>query len=142
MKVPALQLIDFGTAIDMDVYTKEDQFNYVVKTENFTCCEMLEKKPWTYQIDLFGVAGTAHVMLFGKYMKVEKRIGQWDIVSKYPRYFREKIWKAFFKPLLNIYDSDTLPDLQELKALLEDDIQNREKYVLDKVAEFNSAISS
>jgi checkpoint serine/threonine-protein kinase len=141
-RTPTLQLIDFGTAIDMEVYASDDQFNYVVKTENFTCCEMLENRPWTYQIDLFGVAGTAHVMLFGKYMKVEKRIGQWEIQSRFPRYFRKELWGDFFKTLLNIRDSETLPNLQELKASLDKEISERGNYISQKVAEFNSALFS
>lgn len=138
--VPALQLIDFGNAIDLDVYSKNDQFTYVVKTENFTCCEMRENKPWTYQADLFGLAGTAHVMLFGKYMEVEKKLGRWDITSRYPRYFCKDTWMIFFKTLLNIPDSSSLPNLQELKGMLLGVISDRGNSVADKVAEFNNML--
>lgn len=140
--MPALQLIDFGTAIDMEVYSSTDQFNYVVKTDNFTCCEMLENKPWTYQTDLFGLAGTAHVMLFGKYMQVEKKIGKWDITSRYPRYFQKDLWAVFFSTLLNVPDSFTMPNLQELKEMLLNAIESRLNYVTDKLAEFNGALLS
>lgn len=140
--MPALQLIDFGTAIDMEVYSKEDEFNYVVKTENFTCCEMLENKPWTYQTDLFGLAGTAHVMIFGKYMQVEKKIGKWDIISRYPRYFQKDLWTVFFNTLLNVPDSFSMPNLQELKEMLLHAIEMRAKYVSEKLSEFNNALLS
>lgn len=126
----------------MDAYSKNDQFTYVVTTDNFTCCEMLEKKPWTYQTDLFGIAGTAHVMLFGKYMKVEKKLGRWEITSHYPRYFNKELWKQFFSTLLNIPDSFTLPSLQELKQNLDEEILERGNYVINKVSEFNKALHS
>lgn len=142
MRTPALQLIDFGSAIDMEVYSKDDKFSYVVKTENFTCCEMQENKPWTYQTDLFGIAGTAHVMLFGKYMKVEKKLGKWQINTRLPRYFREETWTYFFTTLLNIPDCNTLPSLQEIKQHLESEIVNRGHYVADKISEFNIALNS
>lgn len=142
MKVPALQLIDFGSAIDMDSFDKDDEFTQVVKTENFTCCEMLENKPWTYQTDLFGVCGTVHVILFGKYMEVEKKMGNWQIKTRFPRYFQKDIWDIFFNTLLNVPDCKTMPNLQNLKQQLDEEIEYRQKYILDKVTEFNNALYS
>lgn len=142
-KVPALQLIDFGTAIDMDWYKPEDaSFNYVVRTENFVCCEMLENKPWTYQTDLFGLAGTAHVLLFGQYMEVEKKISQWTIKKRLPRYFSKFLWEPFFSTLLNVASCDMMPNLQHLKDQFEAEMHIKEKFVCDKIAEFNNAITS
>lgn len=140
MKVPALQLIDFGSAIDMDCYSKDDEFRYVVKTENFTCCEMRENKPWTYQIDLFGICGTVHVIIFGKYMEVEKKIGNWQITTRFPRYFQKHVWDDFFSTLLNVIDCKTMPNLQNLKRCLDEEVLTRQKYVQDKVVEFNNAL--
>lgn len=45
-----IKLIDFGRSIDMKLFPPGKTFNYVVSTENFTCNEMKEKKPWTYQV--------------------------------------------------------------------------------------------
>lgn len=128
----------------MDVYSKKDQFTYVVTTDKFTCCEMQERKPWTYQTDLFGLAGTVHVLLFGKYMEVEKKIGNWDIKSRYPRYFKKELWTTFFDQLLNVPDCFTMPNLQELKQMFLADIaeRNERNYVTNKLAEFNKAIIS
>jgi checkpoint serine/threonine-protein kinase len=139
MKIPALQLIDFGAAIDMDWY-KNETFNYVVKTENFTCCEMRENKPWTYQTDLFGLAGTAFVMLFGKYMEVEKRLQIWSVKAKFPRYFNKTLWEHFFMTLLNVESCNAMPNLQELKTQFEEEIYEKEKSVRDKINEFNLAL--
>ncbi|CRK98523.1 CLUMA_CG011876, isoform A [Clunio marinus] len=140
-KVPFIQLIDFGSAIDMDWYKDDVTFNYVVKTENFTCCEMLDNKPWTYQTDLFGIAGTAHVMLFGKYMEVEKKGIMWSIKSKFPRYFVSKfLWEQLFGMLLNVSSCKSMPNLQELKDQFEAEIHSKEKFVSNKVCEFNSIL--
>lgn len=46
---------------------------------------MQEGRPWGYQTDLFCVAGTIHVMLFGEYMQVNKKFGVWEIKQKFPR---------------------------------------------------------
>lgn len=141
MRVPALQLIDFGTAIDMDWYDPSQAFTYIVETENFTCCEMLEKKPWTYQTDLFGLAGTSHVMLFGKYMQVEKKVLTWNTTSRFPRYFNKILWEQFFNTLLNIQSCSEMPNLQALKDQFEDFIQSKQKFIIDKIAEFNKAVT-
>lgn len=138
-KVPALQLIDFGCAIDLDWYGEDDAFTYVVETENFTCCEMLESKPWKFQTDLFGIAGTIFVMLFGKYMEVEKRLNEWKITTRFPRYFNKILWEQFFDTLLNVPSCTAMPNLQELRSTIEEEIYSREKFVRDKINEFNLA---
>lgn len=130
-------MIDFGCAIDYDWYKKDDVFTHVVKTDKFTCCEMLEGKPWTYQTDLFGIAGTVHVMLFGKYMEVSKRVNEWKINSNFPRYFNKLLWEQFFGTLLNVPSCNMMPNLQELRKLFEEEIHSREKYVIDKINDFN-----
>lgn len=139
--VPAIQLIDFGCAIDMDWYHSNDKFTRVVETVNFTCCEMMEGKPWTYQTDLFGLAGTSHVMLFGKYMEVEKRLLSWSIKSKFPRYFNKTLWGHFFNVLLNVPSCDAMPNLQDLKDQFQEEIHFKEKYIVDKISEFNTVLN-
>lgn len=131
-------MIDFGCGIDYDWYKGNDAFTYIVKTDNFTCCEMLDKKPWTYQTDLFGIAGTAHVMLFGKYMEVSKRLNEWKINTSFPRYFNKTLWDQFFGTLLNVPDCKSMPNLQELRKLFEEEIHSRERYVMDKINDFNN----
>ena len=105
--VPSLRLIDFGCAIDMNLFKKGTEFKKVseffllnfnsisnfpqiIQTDGFTCTEMQEGRPWSYQTDLFCVAGTIHVMLFGEYMQVNKKFGNWEIKLKFPRFEFEK----------------------------------------------------
>ncbi|ODH27462.1 BUB protein kinase [Paracoccidioides brasiliensis] len=65
-----LTLIDFGRAIDMSVFPKAVQFIADWKIGSHECSEMRECRPWTYQVDLYGLAGIIHILLFGKYMEV------------------------------------------------------------------------
>lgn len=46
---------------------------------------MREGRTWSYQTDLFCIAGTIHVMLFGEYMQVNKLGQTWEIKQKFPR---------------------------------------------------------
>jgi checkpoint serine/threonine-protein kinase len=137
----AIQLIDFGVAIDMNMFEKNTTFKYTTsKPDTFTCIEMREAKPWTYQTDLFGVAGSAHVMLFGKYMEVEKKMVNWQIKSKLPRYFNKLVWDNFFNTLLNVRDCREMPNLQTVRYSLDEAIAQKEKYVKEKVVEFNKCL--
>ena len=59
----SVKLIDFGRCIDMTLFREGTDFMAKVKTDGFQCKEMVEGKPWTYQIDLFGVMATIYVLL-------------------------------------------------------------------------------
>ncbi|CAD6998797.1 unnamed protein product [Ceratitis capitata] len=113
---PSLRLIDFGCAIDMTLFPEPEttKFRKVIQTDGFTCIEMQEGRPWSYETDLFCIAGTVHVMLLGEYMQLQKRTGVWDIKQKLPRYLKKHVWTKFFNDMLNINSTD-LPDLNEMR---------------------------
>ncbi|XP_053669817.1 uncharacterized protein LOC128720188 [Anopheles nili] len=140
--IPCIQLIDFGVSIDMKLFQEDVMFKKVITTDGFTCIEMMENKPWTYQPDLFGVAATSHVILFGAYMKVQKNIVNWSIRSSMPRYFKKSVWENFFNTMLNIRDCAHLPNLQKLRTSFLETITLHEKYIQNKVVEFNQALST
>uniref|UniRef100_A0A1I8NXI7 Protein kinase domain-containing protein n=1 Tax=Stomoxys calcitrans TaxID=35570 RepID=A0A1I8NXI7_STOCA len=119
---PSLRLIDFGCAIDMTLFPDSDKtkFRKVIQTDGFTCIEMQEGRSWSYETDLFCIAGTVHVMLFGEYMQLQKRGDTWDIKQKLPRYLKKHVWTQFFGDMLNI-KSDKLPDLNEMRNIFEEE---------------------
>lgn len=124
-----VQLIDFGRSIDMRLLPSGTQFTTVVKTEGFTCCEMKERKPWTYQTDLFGVLSTIHCLIIGEYMMVEKKDNEWKLCKPLPRTVR-KVWDPIFTCLLNIESSEKLPSLVVIKAMLEEALSMKDKFLL------------
>lgn len=64
-----LCLIDFGRGIDLHQFIPEVQFVADWKTGKLDCAEMREMRPWTWQVDYWGIAGVAHNLLFGKYIE-------------------------------------------------------------------------
>lgn len=56
-----------------------------VTTEGFTCCEMRNGRPWTYQTDLYGAAAIAYCFLYGSYMDVKEFNGVWGITTPLKR---------------------------------------------------------
>lgn len=105
-----LCLIDFGRGIDMTHFRPDVAFVADWKTTEADCSEMRELRPWTYQIDYYGLAGTIHSMLFGKYMETisEKSglLGQgasktYRIRESLKRYWQTEMWSELFHLLLN-----------------------------------------
>lgn len=64
-----LCLIDFGRGIDLRHFRPQVQFIADWKTTKADCAEMREMRPWTWQVDYWGMAGVAHSLLFGKYIE-------------------------------------------------------------------------
>lgn len=64
-----LCLIDFGRGIDLRQFRPEVQFIADWKTGKEDCAEMREMRPWTWQVDYWGLAGVAHNLLFGKFIE-------------------------------------------------------------------------
>ncbi|KAL1398881.1 hypothetical protein pipiens_008611 [Culex pipiens pipiens] len=132
--IPTLRLIDFGCAIDMNFFEKKRQFKKVIQTDGFTCIEMQEGRPWSFQTDLFCVAGTIHVMLFGEYMQLTKKYDQdWDIKQKLPRYLKKHVWTEVFQKLLNIKDINHMPKLSALKELIDGEVFNMESELMKHI---------
>ncbi|KAF3850331.1 hypothetical protein F7725_020050 [Dissostichus mawsoni] len=86
-----------GESIDMNLFPEGTAFTGKCLTSGFQCSEMLSGKPWSYQTDYFGIAGTVYCMLFGTYMQVTSEGGEW----KTKGVFRSDLWLDFFHCLLN-----------------------------------------
>lgn len=140
----ALQLIDFGQSIDMKLFPKNQVFYSKVKTENFVCTEMMDNRPWTYQLDFFCLASTIFTMVCGEYMvvrKVNKNSTSYT-TRPIPRYYCKKLWTELFDELINIPDPHRLPNLAELSERLDAEIQAvGAKAMRQKITEFNKALA-
>jgi checkpoint serine/threonine-protein kinase len=104
-----LTLIDFGRGIDMRAFENDVQFIADWKTTSQDCAEMREGRPWTWQIDYHGLAGTIHCLLFGKYIETVRcdqgsltRGGRrYRIRESLKRYWQTDLWGECFEILLN-----------------------------------------
>lgn len=102
-----LTLIDFGRGIDMTAFSPGVQFIADWETGTHECNEIREMRPWSHQIDLYGIAGVIHVLLFGKYIEssaVRTSNGTthtYRIRESLKRYWDRKVWADVFDLLLN-----------------------------------------
>lgn len=102
-------LIDFGRGIDMRAFTPNVEFIADWKTTAQDCAEMREGRPWTWQIDYHGLAGTIHCLLYGKYIETARadaggalRGGRrYRIRENLKRYWQTELWAGCFDLLLN-----------------------------------------
>ncbi|XP_055042619.2 mitotic checkpoint serine/threonine-protein kinase BUB1 isoform X1 [Misgurnus anguillicaudatus] len=113
-----LTLIDLGQSIDMTLFPEGTAFTAKCMTSGFQCVEMLSGRPWNYQTDYFGIAGTVHCMIFGTYMQVKNEGGVWKTNGMFKRNVHADLWQNFFHTLLNVPDCGSLPCLRSLRLQL------------------------
>ncbi|XP_067272708.1 mitotic checkpoint serine/threonine-protein kinase BUB1-like isoform X1 [Pseudorasbora parva] len=116
-----LALIDLGQSIDMTLFPECTAFTARCMTSGFQCVEMLSGRPWSYQTDYFGIAGTVYCMLFGTYMTVKEEGGIWRTNGVFKRNVHAELWLDFFQSLLNVPDSGV--DLGRLRLRLSSVLQ-------------------
>lgn len=125
-----ISLIDFGRGIDMRAFVPQVEFFADWKTTEQDCSEMREARPWTWQIDYYGLASTIHCLLFGKYIETMRcdtgGIGKgrkYKIREGLKRYWQTDIWADCFEVLLNpasFVDGEeggTMPVLKSMKRV-------------------------
>ncbi|XP_059211852.1 mitotic checkpoint serine/threonine-protein kinase BUB1 [Centropristis striata] len=118
-----LVLIDLGQSIDMQLFPEGTAFTARCLTSGFQCTEMLSGKPWSYQTDYFGIAGTVHCLLFGTYMQVTNEGGVWKTNGVFRRNPHSELWQDFFHSLLNVASCGAPPPLAALRRRLEAELR-------------------
>ncbi|KAI8965895.1 Mad3/BUB1 homology region 1-domain-containing protein [Daldinia sp. FL1419] len=105
-------LIDFGRGIDMRAFEPDVQFVADWRADQHDCAEVREGRPWTWQLDYHGLAGTIHTLLFGKYIDTTRADSgerglctaaarRYKVREPLKRYWQTDIWQECFDLLLN-----------------------------------------
>ncbi|XP_048865192.1 mitotic checkpoint serine/threonine-protein kinase BUB1 [Brienomyrus brachyistius] len=118
-----LVLIDLGQSIDMTIFPEGTAFTAKCMTSGFQCTEMLSGRPWNYQTDYFGIAGTVYCLIFGTYMNVKKENGVWMTNGTFKRNPHSELWMRFFHDLLNIPDCSSQLCLRSWRSQLGAELQ-------------------
>ncbi|CAH0557013.1 unnamed protein product [Brassicogethes aeneus] len=124
-----LQLIDFGCSIDMSLFPPHASFTHRITTDAFICCEMRDGRPWNYHTDLFCVAASAHVLIFEKYICLQKIGSEWSVNCRWQRYHNKELWKNLFDKLLN--QNNGPADVEPLQISLEEAIDGSSSFQAD-----------
>lgn len=139
-----LKLIDYGQSIDLNFYDSRQTFRTKLETKNFVCTEMMDDRPWTFQLDLFCVASTIYSMLCGKYMNVKKMppnsLSAYTLSEPLPSQLDAPLWMNVIHTLINVRDCDSMPNLQSLRLTIKEAMHLRGRFVEEKINKFNSII--
>ncbi|MCO5594281.1 hypothetical protein L7F22_048310 [Adiantum nelumboides] len=119
-----LCLIDWGRSIDLNLLAPGTLLEGDCKTSGFQCVEMQQQKPWTFQVDTYGLCCIVHVMLYGSYMEIEAEANSYKMQSYRPkvsfkRYHKSELWGELFSRLLNVKSCLENPSLMEIRSLFE-----------------------
>nr|XP_023677307.1 mitotic checkpoint serine/threonine-protein kinase BUB1 [Paramormyrops kingsleyae] len=119
-----LVLIDLGQSIDMTIFPEGTAFTAKCMTSGFQCTEMLSGRPWNYQTDYFGIAGTVHCLIFGTYMNVKNKNGVWMTNGNFKRNPHSELWMRFFHDLLNVPNCSSQLCLRSWRSQLGAELQS------------------
>jgi checkpoint serine/threonine-protein kinase len=109
----------------MKLYPDNTRFVGNCHAENFRCVEMLCGKPWSWQIDTFGICAVAYCLLHNEYMEVTQRDGFWVPKLQFKRYWQTQLWKSMFHNVLN--EGNT--PLREIRKSFEDYLVKKQEIV-------------
>ncbi|CAA6671989.1 unnamed protein product [Spirodela intermedia] len=118
-----LCLVDWGRGIDLNLFPSGTQFVGDCRTSGFRCIEMQEDKPWTFQVDTYGLCVIIHMMLHGSYMSIEKKGNSDGDYTYQPRSSLKNtcLCGNLFSTLLNRRSNDNdVAVLQSLRKSFED----------------------
>jgi hypothetical protein len=112
-----LVLIDFGRAIDLSIFPKNQKFLSTEAASTFKCTQMMEGLPWSYELDVFCMAACIHTLMFGKYltnMVKDKETGHYRLCETPRRNFNRALWHSFYDTAINSkYTNTLLPNLRD-----------------------------
>lgn len=114
-----ITLIDFGRAIDLNLFNDSENVQFVSdwETDGQDCPPMRRGDSWSYDADYYGIAAIIHTLLFGEYIEVKStENGRYKLVNNFKRYWQVDLWMPLFDLLLNPYFGDDKSGLKEPKT--------------------------
>lgn len=109
-RTKCLVLIDFNRSIDLNLLGMNTEFEAKVDNKSLLIPEMKEKKPWSYQVDFYGILCSIHCVVFKKYMKTYKEKERNRFVGSFPRGY-DKLFEKLFDTYLNVPSCNEFPDI-------------------------------
>ncbi|XP_003935770.2 mitotic checkpoint serine/threonine-protein kinase BUB1 beta isoform X1 [Saimiri boliviensis] len=112
----ALKIVDFSYSVDLRVQLD------VFTLSGFRTVQILEGQKILancsspYQVDLFGIADLAHLLLFKEHLQVFWDGSFWKLSQNISELKDGELWNKFFVRILNVNDEATVSVLRELAA--------------------------
>ena len=96
-----LKLIDFGRAVDIEGKISV-KLTGNAAGEDMQSAAMRDDRPWSIDVDTFGISASSHALLFGTHLEISQDVsGRWRTMKSIRRYWQGELWQRFFDTLLN-----------------------------------------
>lgn len=128
-----IKLVSFDRAVDVRLLPSDTKFTS--RIPDMMCCQMLDSKPWLYEIDWFGALRCIYEMLYQEEMEVFKD-DRWKTIKNFKEGgFPTTCWFQLFDTLLNSDDPEqTLKAVDSAITALNDWIQANISFVIKESA--------
>ncbi|XP_046317888.1 mitotic checkpoint serine/threonine-protein kinase BUB1 beta isoform X1 [Marmota monax] len=112
----ALKIVDFSYSVDLRVQLDVFPLNGFRTIQILEGQKILANCSSPYQVDLFGIADLAHLLLFKEHLQVFWDGSLWKLSQNTSEIKDGELWNKFFVRILNTSDESTVSILRELAA--------------------------
>ncbi|XP_045865530.1 mitotic checkpoint serine/threonine-protein kinase BUB1 beta [Meles meles] len=112
----ALKIVDFSYSVDLRAHPDVFILNGFRTVQILEGKKILANCSSPYQVDLFGIADLAHLLLFKEHLQVFWDGSLWKLSQKISELKGGDLWNKFFVRILNASDESTVSVLRELEA--------------------------
>ncbi|XP_006831838.1 PREDICTED: mitotic checkpoint serine/threonine-protein kinase BUB1 beta [Chrysochloris asiatica] len=115
-KNQALKIVDFSYSVDLRVQLDGFSLSGFRTVQILEGQKILANCSSPYQVDLFGIADLAHLLLFKEHLRVCWDGSLWKLSQNVSELKDGELWNKFFVRILNTSDESTMSVLRELAA--------------------------
>ncbi|OWK09768.1 BUB1B [Cervus elaphus hippelaphus] len=112
----ALKIVDFSYSVDLRVQLDVFNLSGFRTVQTLEGQKILANCSSPYQVDLFGIADLAHLLLFKEHLQVFWDGSLWKLSQNISELKDGELWNKFFLRILNASDESTVSVLGELAA--------------------------
>uniref|UniRef100_A0A8C6RCH6 Mitotic checkpoint serine/threonine-protein kinase BUB1 beta n=1 Tax=Nannospalax galili TaxID=1026970 RepID=A0A8C6RCH6_NANGA len=112
----ALKIVDFSYSVDLRVQLDVFTLSGFRTVQTLEGQKILANCSSPYQVDLFGIADLAHLLLFKEHLQVFWDGFLWKLSQNTSELNDGELWNKFFVRILNASDESTVSVLRELAA--------------------------
>ncbi|XP_070787436.1 mitotic checkpoint serine/threonine-protein kinase BUB1 beta [Pituophis catenifer annectens] len=113
-----LKIVDFSHSLDLKRQPTENSLKSFPITRTQIGQQIFNENTLVHQVDMLGIANTAHLILFGEYLQVHWEEDRWKTNKDLSQSTDGDLWNTFFDKILNANGKSTVLLLQDLREEL------------------------
>uniref|UniRef100_A0A8C6X2G4 BUB1 mitotic checkpoint serine/threonine kinase B n=1 Tax=Naja naja TaxID=35670 RepID=A0A8C6X2G4_NAJNA len=113
-----LKIVDFSHSLDLQRQPIENSLKSFPITQTQIGQQLFNENTPVYQVDMLGIANTAHLILFEECLQVHWEEDRWKTSRDLSQFTNSDLWNTFFDKILNSNGKSTVLLLQDLRKEL------------------------